>query len=424
MYSVNIVLCIIGCLQIVHGFSPLWRTFVFSSHKYTHFHELRSTEFYQNERYSLNRLEYNCESEYKYESKYRSLAMRAKKHSDDDDHSVGQRFIAPVYKPKTANQKLYCQYLGEHDTKIVLAVGSAGSGKTLFACYTAIQDLRKGLFQKIIITRPVVPVEEEEIGFLPGSLNSKMDPWTRPIFDVFLEFYSQRDIDIMLHSGVIEISPLAFMRGRTFKRTFIIADEMQNSSPNQMLMLTTRLGVDSKMVITGDLKQSDRSMDNGLSDLLNKWKKYIHSQSSSGGMNGDNVEENRGIKYVELGVNDVMRSPIVSLLLDVYENTKEFVNTNVKNNSIAHFHGKTIENTTSFSQNKLELNEKLNENLNESIPIRFHSISGVLLDDSPKVVDKVVDNTKKNETTKIVRYGENDAALIPINHHSKYFNKK
>jgi len=423
MYSMRIVFFLFGCIEIVHGFSPLWRTFVFSSkksYKYAHFHELSSPEVYKNNRYSLNRPEYNCESEYKYESKYRSLAMRAKKNSDDDDHSVGQRFIAPVYKPKTANQKLYCQYLGEHDTKIVLAVGSAGSGKTLFACYTAIQDLRKGLFQKIIITRPVVPVEEEEIGFLPGSLNSKMDPWTRPIFDVFLEFYSQRDIDIMLHSGVIEISPLAFMRGRTFKRTFIIADEMQNSSPNQMLMLTTRLGVDSKMVITGDLKQSDRSMDNGLSDLLNKWKRYIHSKSSSGGANEHNVEENLGIKYVELGVNDVMRSPIVSLLLDVYENT----NTNMKNNSISHFHNKQIENANSFYQTKLELNEKLNENLNNSIPVRLHNNSGVLLHDSNKIVDKIVDNTKKNETTKIVRYGENDAALIPITHHSKYFNKK
>ena len=361
MYSMRIVFLFFCCIKIVHGFSPLWRTFVFSSkksHKYAYFHELRSPEVYKNNRYSFNRLEYNCESEYKYESKYRSLSMRSKKHSDDDDHSVGQRFIAPVYKPKTTNQKLYCQYLGEQDTKIVLAVGSAGSGKTLFACYTAIQDLRKGLFQKIIITRPVVPVEEEEIGFLPGSLNSKMDPWTRPIFDVFLEFYSQRDIDIMLHSGVIEISPLAFMRGRTFKRTFIIADEMQNSSPNQMLMLTTRLGTDSKMVITGDLKQSDRSMDNGLSDLLNKWKRYIHRQSSSdGSANEHNVEENRGIKYVELGVNDVMRSPIVSLLLDVYENTNMNTNNKNTNNSIAHFHGKQIENTTtSLYQTKFELN--------------------------------------------------------------------
>lgn len=166
-----------------------------------------------------------------------TLMMRCKKNSKNDIYDKCEintgsikgipevfegRGMSPVYKPRTENQKKYCDYLGELDTKIVLAVGSAGSGKTLFACYTAIQCLKKGVYKKIIITRPVVPVEEEEIGFLPGSLNSKMDPWTRPIFDVFLEFYSQRDIDIMLHSGIIEISPLAFMRGRTFKRHLLL----------------------------------------------------------------------------------------------------------------------------------------------------------------------------------------------------------
>ena len=109
---------------------------------------------------------------------------------------------------------------------------------------------------------------------LPGSLINKMHPWTRPIFDILEEFYSQRDIDSMVHSGAIEISPLAFMRGRTFKDAFIIADEMQNSSPNQMLMLATRLGEGSRMVVTGDLKQSDRCENNGLLDLMHRIFEY------------------------------------------------------------------------------------------------------------------------------------------------------
>jgi len=265
--------------------------------------------------------------------RFMDLQMRAKKKEVEDfgcgsnivaslaaggGGSSNYRAISPVYSPRTTNQKTYVQYLGEPDTKIVLGVGAAGSGKTLFACYTAIQELRRGVVSKIVMTRPVVPVEEEEIGFLPGSLINKMDPWTRPIFDILLEFYAQKDIDAMLHGGVIEISPLAYMRGRTFKRAFIIADEMQNSSPNQMLMLTTRLGEGSKMVITGDLKQSDRGMDNGLSDLLQKLKAYDASMKKDLSASNNTSNKTVAIKYVELESADVQRSAIVSKLLDIY----------------------------------------------------------------------------------------------------------
>jgi len=239
----------------------------------------------------------------------RSLAMRIKKTKETGS---GLRSISPMYTPKTPNQELYVKYLTDPDNKIVLSVGAAGSGKTLFACCAAVQQLKRGEIQKIIMTRPVVPVEED-IGFLPGSLIHKMDPWTRPIFDILLEFYSQKDIDSMLHSGVIEISPLAFMRGRTFKKAFIIADEMQNSSPNQMVMLTTRIGEDSKMVITGDLKQSDRGVDNGLADLLRKLKNY------GVGTLGASRNNDFGIQYVELAAQDIQRSPIVARILDIYE---------------------------------------------------------------------------------------------------------
>ena len=322
------------------------------------------------------------------------LQMRAKKKEMEDfgcgsnivsslaaggGGSSNCRAISPVYSPRTVNQKTYVQYLGEPDTKIVLGVGAAGSGKTLFACYTAIQELRRGVVSKIVMTRPVVPVEEEEIGFLPGSLINKMDPWTRPIFDILLEFYAQKDIDAMLHGGVIEISPLAFMRGRTFKRAFIIADEMQNSSPNQMLMLTTRLGEGSKMVITGDLKQSDRGMDNGLSDLLQKIKAYDASMKKD-----LNVSNNKtvAIKYVELESADVQRSAIVSKLLDIYGGA-----------------------TPSFRNITLFFNNKLSP---ENPPTLVSSSS-------------VLTNASKIDVSKY--RANDDAALIPIQHMSKY-NKK
>ncbi len=230
----------------------------------------------------------------------RSLSMKMKK-NNNSGNELG-KFMIPKYSPKTANQKTYVDYLGDEAKKIVVSVGAAGSGKTLFACCQAVADLKRGAIQKIIMTRPVVSVEED-IGFLPGSLIHKMDPWTRPIFDILLEFYSQKDIDSMLHGGVIEIAPLGYMRGRTFKRAFIIADEMQNSSPNQMLMLATRLGEGSKMVVTGDLNQSDRGADNGLADFVGRVK-----------ISGDSSE----FGYVELGVEDVQRSAIVAKVLDLY----------------------------------------------------------------------------------------------------------
>lgn len=158
--------------------------------------------------------------------------------------------------------------LQDESTSIVLAIGPAGTGKTMLAVQNGVKMYQEGLVDKIIVTRPAVSVDED-LGFLPGTLNEKMAPWTRPIFDVLGEYYQTKDIAKMLDEGVIEISPLAYMRGRTFKNAYIVADECQNTTINQMKMLLTRLGEGSKMVVTGDLAQADRLSDNGLVDFCN-----------------------------------------------------------------------------------------------------------------------------------------------------------
>lgn len=170
--------------------------------------------------------------------------------------------------PRNENQKTYIQKLQDEQKSIVFAIGPAGTGKTMLAVQHGIKLFQEGIVDKIVVTRPAVSVDED-LGFLPGTLNEKMAPWTRPIFDVLAEYYQQKDIAKMLEEGVIEISPLAYMRGRTFKNAYIVADEMQNATVNQMKMLLTRLGENSKMVVTGDLAQADRLNDNGLINFCN-----------------------------------------------------------------------------------------------------------------------------------------------------------
>ena len=218
-----------------------------------------------------------------------------------------KKTLTPLYTPKSANQKNYVDLLTNPEKSLIVALGPAGCGKTLFACSHAIESLKSGTIQKIVLTRPMVSVEDEEIGFLPGNIVSKMDPWTKPMFDIFSEYFSMNDLHGMIQSGVIEICPLAFMRGRTFHRSFVLADEMQNSSPTQILMLATRLGFNSKMVMMGDLQQSDRpDKINGLSDFLDKYNKRVESEVT-------------GMGIVELEKEDVMRSNIVKEVLSLYE---------------------------------------------------------------------------------------------------------
>jgi len=181
-----------------------------------------------------------------------------------------------VLQARSANQKTYLQKLQDDEKSIVFAIGPAGTGKTMLAVMHGVKLFQEGVVDKIIVTRPAVSVDED-LGFLPGTLNEKMAPWTRPIFDVLGEYYQQKDIAKMLEDGTIEISPLAYMRGRTFKNAYIVADEMQNATVNQMKMLLTRLGEGSKMVVTGDLAQADRLSDNGLINFCNllEQKEYL-----------------------------------------------------------------------------------------------------------------------------------------------------
>ena len=165
--------------------------------------------------------------------------------------------------PRNKNQEQYVLKLLEPKKDIVFGIGPAGTGKTLLAVMVAVKLFKEGKVDKLIVTRPAVSVDED-LGHLPGTLEQKMAPWTRPIFDVLREYFNAREIEGMIEEGIIEIAPLAYMRGRTFKHSFILADEMQNATPNQMKMLLTRLGEGSMMAVTGDLNQADRIRDNGL----------------------------------------------------------------------------------------------------------------------------------------------------------------
>ena len=205
--------------------------------------------------------------------------------------------------PRNLSQETYLEMLKNPRKFIVFAIGPAGTGKTMLAVQMAIKLFKEGAISKIIVTRPAVSVDEDH-GFLPGTLNQKMEPWTRPIFDVFEEYYHPKEIADMLEDGVIEISPLAYMRGRTFKNAFVIADEMQNATPSQMKMLLTRIGENSRMVVTGDLNQADRPRENGLLEFCSLF---------------DEGGDFRMIAMARFETKDVERHPVVREVLKIYK---------------------------------------------------------------------------------------------------------
>lgn len=223
--------------------------------------------------------------------------------SFNDSIKVKAREIQLV--PKSVNQEKYILNLLNNQQDIVIAHGPAGCGKTFLAMQAAIRSLRNGTCERIVLTRPAVGVEEESHGFLPGTLEEKMAPWTRPLLDVMREYYAPPEITRMLENQIVEIAPLTFMRGRTFSKAWIIADEMQSSTANQMKMLLTRIGEDSKIVITGDQEQTERRFEesNGLKDLINRLTKY----------------QVKGMVTCGLNKSDICRHKIIDEVIALYD---------------------------------------------------------------------------------------------------------
>jgi phosphate starvation-inducible PhoH-like protein len=217
-------------------------------------------------------------------------------------HAEREQFDQKFTKPKNQSQDIFSSMLKAKNKKIILATGPAGTGKTLFATEYGIRYFLLGVYDKLIFTRPSVSVDEE-LGFLPGTMEEKMAPWVRPIYDVLYQFVSPKEVQILMEEKIIEIAPLGYMRGRTFKNAWIVADEMQNSTVSQMKMLLTRLGENSRLVITGDLEQYDRPNErNGLEDFLDKFR---GKRSSS-------------IGSFEFDRSDIQREEVVKEILDIY----------------------------------------------------------------------------------------------------------
>lgn len=192
--------------------------------------------------------------------------------------------------PKTPGQCKYMLAL-RSSRPIVIGTGPAGSGKTMLACQIALDHVQKQQRPRIVLTRPIVAADED-IGYLPGDMNEKMEPWIKPMF----EYFSYNQIE-----RYVTIEPLGYMRGRTFTNTLIIADEMQNATRNQMKMLLTRVGEGTKLIVTGDLEQSDLGTDNGLEDLVYRMQ----------------CQDLEYIVHVEMEDDDIIRHPAVKEVLSI-----------------------------------------------------------------------------------------------------------
>jgi len=205
--------------------------------------------------------------------------------------------------PKTLGQKIYLQAMIRNP--VVFGIGPAGTGKTYLAVAHAISLLLKNKVQRIILTRPAVEAGET-LGFLPGDLREKILPYLRPLYDAMHDMLDAKDVAVLTEKGVIEIAPLAYMRGRTLSNSFIILDEAQNTTPEQMMMFLTRLGEDSRMVITGDVTQIDlpRSKQSGLVEV------------------GRILRGIEGVDFHYFSGADVVRHPLVLKIIEAYERYK------------------------------------------------------------------------------------------------------
>jgi len=209
-------------------------------------------------------------------------------------------FDGEIIRPKTENQKRYLEYMDEYD--IVIAIGPAGTGKTFLAVMSALMKLNRGDVYKIVLTRPVVEAGER-LGFLPGDLYDKINPYLKPLYDAFFVMLGPEMFKRYLDEEVIEIIPLAYMRGRTLNDAFIILDEAQNTTPEQMKMFLTRLGFNSQLVITGDITQID--LDAKVQSGLVLIKDILK-----------NIEE---IKFIYFNEDDIVRHKLVKKIIKAYE---------------------------------------------------------------------------------------------------------
>src|SRR5262249_43228525 len=205
--------------------------------------------------------------------------------------------------PKTLNQKLYLEAIEKYD--MVFGIGPAGTGKTYLAVSMAVKCLLEKKVSRIVLTRPAVEAGER-LGFLPGTLQEKIDPYLKPLYDALYDMLDVERVDRHLERGVIEIAPIAFMRGRTLNDSFVILDEAQNTTPEQMKMFLTRIGFGSKAVVDGDVTQIDlaRGQKSGLVEAQEVLKKV------------------RGIAFTYFGSEDVVRHPLVQRIVNAYENHK------------------------------------------------------------------------------------------------------
>jgi phosphate starvation-inducible PhoH-like protein len=205
----------------------------------------------------------------------------------------------PIYA-KTLNQKEYIKAINRDD--LVFAIGPAGTGKTYIAVVNALAKLKSNEVKKIILTRPAVEAGEN-LGFLPGDLKEKVDPYLRPLYDALYEVLGSKTVEEYIEKGIIEIAPLAYMRGRTLESAYVILDEAQNTTVNQMKLFLTRLGFNSKMIVTGDITQIDlpKRIDSGLVNAIKL------------------LEGVKGISTIKFDRVDVIRHPLVQKVLAKYE---------------------------------------------------------------------------------------------------------
>ena len=217
---------------------------------------------------------------------------------------IARTYNGKLIYPKTLGQKSYYYALKNND--VVFGIGPAGTGKTYLAVVFAVAALKNNEVKKIILTRPAVEAGEN-LGFLPGHLKEKVDPYLRPLYDALYDMLGVEQTEKLMEKGVIEIAPLAYMRGRTLEDAYVILDEAQNTTDNQMKMFLTRLGFRSKMIVTGDISQIDlpRNTTSGLIRAL------------------DILEGVKGISFIHLSAMDVVRHPVVQRIIERYDGNNE-----------------------------------------------------------------------------------------------------